>query len=150
MPVRLATADDLDVIAAMGQRFFAGTRYAAALSPSHEDMRASIGAIFEHGRVWVAEIDGVVRGFLAVVVQPVWFSPGTRIALETAWWMDEEHRGRPEGVRLLFEFERWAKEQGAKVICMSDIVLEGESAAERILTRLGYRVTERTFTKGLQ
>jgi hypothetical protein len=32
---------------------------------------------------------------------------------------------------------------------MSDIVLEGESAAERILTRLGYRVTERTFTKGL-
>ena len=149
MPVRLATADDLDVIAAMGQRFFAGTRYAAALSPSHEDMRAAIGAIFEHGRVWVAEVDGVPRGFLAAVLQPVWFSPGARVALETSWWMDEDVRGRVEGVRMLAEFERWAKEEGAKAICMSDIVLEGESAAERILTRLGYRVTERTFTKGL-
>lgn len=149
MPVRLATADDLDVIAAMGQRFFAGTRYAAALSPSHEDMRDAIGAVFEHGRVWVAEVDGVPRGFLAAIVQPVWFSPGTRVALETSWWMDEDVRGRVEGVRLLLEFEHWAKEQGAQAICMSDIVLEGESAAERILTRLGYMVTERTFTKGL-
>ena len=149
MPVRLATADDLDVIAAMGQRFFAGTRYAAALSPSHEDMRAAIGAVFEHGRVWVAEVDGVPRGFLAAILQPVWFRPGARVALETSWWMDEDVRGRVEGVRMLAEFERWAKEEGAKAICMSDIVLEGESAAERILTRLGYRITERTFTKGL-
>ena len=149
MPVRLATADDLDVIAAMGQRFFAGTRYAAALSPSHEDMRAAIGAVCEHGRVWVAEVDGVPRGFLAAILQPVWFSPGARVALETSWWMDEDVRGRVEGVRMLAEFERWAKEEGAKAICMSDIVLEGESAAERILTRLGYRITERTFTKGL-
>ena len=149
MPVRLATADDLDVIAAMGQRFFAGTRYAAALSPSHEDMRAAIGAVFEHGRVWVAEVDGVPRGFLAAILQPVWFGPGAQVALETSWWMDEDVRGRVEGVRMLAEFERWAKEEGAKAICMSDIVLEGESAAERILTRLGYRITERTFTKGL-
>jgi GNAT superfamily N-acetyltransferase len=149
MPVRLATADDLDVIAAMGQRFFAGTRYAAALSPSHEDIRAAMQAILVHGRLWVAEIDGVVRGFLAAVLQPVWFSPGARVALETSWWMDEDVRGRVEGVRMLAEFERWAKEEGAKAICMSDIVLEGESAAERILTRLGYRITERTFTKGL-
>jgi len=149
MPVRLATADDLDVIAAMGQRFFAGTRYAAALSPSHEDMRAAIGAVCEHGRVWVAEVDGVPRGFLAAILQPVWFSPGARVALETSWWMDEDVRGRVEGVRLLLEFESWARSQGAQAICMSDIVLEGESAAERILTRLGYRITERTFTKGL-
>ena len=149
MPVRLATADDLDVIAAMGQRFFAGTRYAAALSPSHEDMRAAIGAVCEHGRVWVAEVDGVPRGFLAAILQPVWFSPGARVALETSWWMDEDVRGRIEGVRLLLEFESWARSQGAQAICMSDIVLEGESAAERILTRLGYRITERTFTKGL-
>jgi hypothetical protein len=133
----------------MGQRFFAGTRYAAALSPSHEDMRDAIGAVFKHGRVWVAEVDGLPRGFLAAILQPVWFSPGTIVALETAWWMDADVRGRVEGVRLLLEFERWAKEQGAQAICMSDIAIEGESAAERILTRLGYRITERTFTKGL-
>ena len=148
MPVRLATIDDLDAIADMAARFIDRTRYAAILSPNRDDIRNTIVGILEHGRVWVAEIDGVVCGFLAAAVQPVWFSPGTRVALETAWWMDEAHRGRPEGVRLLLEFERWAKAEGTQAICMSDIVLEGESAAERILQRLGYQVTERTFSKG--
>ena len=63
--------------------------------------------------------------------------------------MDPSYRGRPEGVRLLFEFERWAKEHQVAAICMSDIVIKGESAAERILQRLGYSMTERTFVKGL-
>ena len=150
MPVRLATADDLDVIAAMAARFFTRTRYAATLSPSLDEFRASFALILERGRIWVADIDGEVHGFLASAAQPVWFKPSSCVAIEIAWWMDEEHRGRPEGVRLLFEFERWAKEQGAQGICMSDIILEGGSAAERILTRLGYKVTERTFLKGLQ
>ena len=149
MPVRLATTADLDAIAEMAATFMDCTRYAAKLAPTVNDFRSSFAVILDQGRIWVAEIDGVVCGFLAAAIQPVWFSPGTRVALETAWWMDEAHRGRPEGVRLLLEFERWAKAEGTQAICMSDIVLEGESAAERILARLGYQVTERTFVKGL-
>lgn len=149
MPVRLATADDLDEIARMASTFMDCTRYASALSPTADDFRASFANILDHGRIWVAEIDGVVCGFLAGMVGPFWFQPGQRYALEIAWWMQPESRGRPEGVRLLFEFERWAKEQQVACICMSDIVIKGESAAERILQRLGYQVTERTFVKGL-
>ena len=149
MPVRLATADDLDRIADMGAMFTARTKYAWFVNPKHDELRSTLTLLLEHGRIWVAEIDGVVCGFLAAVLQPVWFSPRNRVALETVWWMDETHRGRPEGVRLLLEFERWAKAEGAQAICMSDIVLEGDSAAERILARLGYQVTERTFSKGL-
>jgi RimJ/RimL family protein N-acetyltransferase len=133
----------------MTAQFVTRTRYAATLSPSHDEFKAAFALILERGRIWVADIDGEVHGFMAAAVQPAWFKPSSCVALEIGWWMDEEHRGRPEGVRLLFEFERWAKEQGAQAICMSDIVLEGKSAAERILTRLGYRITERTFTKGL-
>ena len=149
MPVRLATTADLDAVADMGAVFIARTRYAWFVNPTHDELRSTLTLLLEHGRIWVAEIDGVVCGFLAAVLQPVWFSPRNRVALETVWWMDETHRGRPEGVRLLLEFERWAKAEGAQAICMSDIVLEGDSAAERILARLGYQVTERTFVKGL-
>lgn len=149
MPVRLATTADLDAVADMGAVFIARTRYAWFVNPTHDELRSTLTLLLEHGRIWVAEIDGVVCGFLAAVLQPVWFSPRNRVALETVWWMDPAHRGRPEGVRLLLEFERWAKAEGAQAICMSDIVLEGESAAERILARLGYQVTERTFVKGL-
>lgn len=147
MPVRLATTDDLDAIADMAMRFMVRTRYATILSPNRDDLKNTIVGILEHGRIWVAEIDGVVRGFLAAVMQGAWFSPSTRIALEAAWWMDEDVRGRPEGVRLMLAFERWAKEEGADAICMSDIVIEGNTAAASILERLGYTVSERTFTK---
>lgn len=147
MPVRLATIDDLDAIADMGLRFMGRTRYAAILSPNRDDIERTIVGILEHGRIWVAEIDGVVRGFIACIMQSAWFSPGTRIALEAAWWMDEDFRGRPEGVRLLLAFERWAKEEKADAVCMSDIVIEGNTAAASILERLGYAVSERTFIK---
>ena len=149
MPVRLATCDDIARIADMGAKFIARTRYAPLLEPSPDDLRHVLEHLLEHGRIWVAEIDGIPCGFLAAVKQPVWFCPSTTVALEAAWWMDESQRGRPEGVRLLLEFERWAKAEGVRAICMSDIVIEGESAAERILSRLGYSVNERTFVKGL-
>ena len=149
MPVRLATTNDLDRLASMGTRFLSRTRYSRFTTIDHDQARQAFATLIECGRVWVAEIDGVVHGFLAAILHPLWFSPGSRVALETAWWMDETHRGRPEGVRMLFEFEQWAREEGAKVCCMSDIVIEGDSAAERILGRLGYAVSERTFVKGL-
>ena len=149
MPVRLATHDDIDAIAATGAVFISRTWYGRFVNPSADDLRNALKIILQHGCIWVAEIDGVVCGFLSAVMQPLWFSPCNRVALETVWWMDPAHRGRPEGVRLLLEFERWAKAEGTQAICMSDIVLEGESAAERILARLGYQVTERTFVKGL-
>ena len=147
MPVRLATTDDLNAIADMAMRFIGRTRYAALLSPNRDDITNTLVGLLEPGRIWVAEIDGVVRGFIACVMQNAWFSPSTRIALEAAWWMDEEVRGRPEGVRLLLAFERWAKDQQADAICMSDIVIEGNTAAASILERLGYAVSGRTFFK---
>lgn len=147
MPVRLATTDDLNAIADMGFGFMARTRYAATVSPSRDEIKHAFAGILVNGRIWVAEIDGVVRGFLAGIMQGAWFAPNIRIALEAAWWMDEDFRGRPEGVRLLLAFERWAKEEKADAVCMSDIVIEGNTAAASILERLGYAVSERTFFK---
>jgi GNAT superfamily N-acetyltransferase len=149
MPVRTATHDDIDSIVRMTSQFLTRTRYANIVRLRPDEYRQSLDFLLEHGRIWVAEIDGVVCGFFAAIRQPLWFSPSEAVALETAWWMDEAHRGRPEGVRLLLEFERWAKDQDVCAICVSDIIVEGGSAAERILLKLGYSSNERMFVKGM-
>lgn len=133
----------------MGSSFFGHTRYARFAKPDEAQILATFERILEHGAIFVAEIDGAVAGFIACVMHGAWFDPGFRIALEAAWWMHPQARGRPEGVRLLFAFERWAKERGANAICMSDIMLTEDSSASEILGRLGYQVSERTFIKEL-
>jgi GNAT superfamily N-acetyltransferase len=148
MPVRTATRDDIDSMVNMGSLFLTRTRYSQLISLRHDEYRNALELLLEHGRIWVAEIDGVVCGFLAAIRQPIWFMPSKSVALETIWWMEEAHRGRPEGVRLLLEFERWAKDQEVCAICVSDIIVEGGSAAERILLKLGYSPNERMFVKG--
>jgi GNAT superfamily N-acetyltransferase len=148
--VRQATEQDIEAIADMGMEFMSGTRYASVLPVNRDEVRTAILQLASVGRVWVAVVEGHVRGFMAASIIPCWFSPRSRIALEHVWWMQPEFRGRPEGIRLLLEFERWAKEQGAQVACMSDIVLEAGSPAGSILQRLGYEVSERTFLKVLQ
>jgi GNAT superfamily N-acetyltransferase len=149
MPVRPATKDDLPTIAGMGSSFFGHTRYARFAKPDEAQILDIFDRIFEHGAIFVAEIDGAVAGFIACVMHGAWFDPNFRIALETAWWMHPDARGRPEGVRLLFAFEQWAKEHDAHAICMSDISLDEDSPAGKILERLGYQVSERTFIKEL-
>ena len=147
--VRQATEQDIEAIADMGMEFMSGTKYASVLPMYRDDARAAILQLASVGRVWVAVVDGRVRGFMAATIIPCWFSPRSRIALEHVWWMQPECRGRPESIRMLLEFERWAKEQGAQVACMSDLVLEAGSPAGSILQRLGYEVSERTFLKVL-
>jgi GNAT superfamily N-acetyltransferase len=147
--VRQATEQDIEAIADMGMEFMSGTKYASVLPMYRDDARAAILQLHLVGRVWVAEIEGRIRGFMAASIIPCWFNPRSRIALEHVWWMQPDFRSRPEGIRMLLEFERWAKEQGAQVACMSDIVLEAGSPAGSILQRLGYEVSERTFLKVL-
>jgi N-acetylglutamate synthase-like GNAT family acetyltransferase len=147
--VRQATEQDIDAIVEMMLRFRSGTKYSHVLPMHRDDARSAILQLASVGRIWVAEIDGHVCGFMAAAIVSSWISASSRIALEHAWWMQPEVRGRPEGIRMLLEFERWAKEQGAQVACMSDIVLEAGSPAGSILQRLGYEVSERTFLKVL-
>lgn len=99
------------------------------------------------GIVLVATIDHEIVGGIVGAVAPLWFNPTIRIASELSWWVSEEHRGGTVGVKLLWAFEAWAKEQGAAVVSMSDLVIGGEMPAGRLLEKLGYVATERTHIK---
>ncbi len=145
--IRQATEDDLTAIAHMGVKFIGYTEYRSVINASLENIVVSLRAVMQHGAIFVADIDGAVRGFIAATLHPAWFSPDTKIAMEMAWWMDEQYRNGTAGVRLVQAYEKWARESGASFVCMSDLIVNGEAPLSGLLPRMGYRLTERTHMK---
>jgi hypothetical protein len=48
---------------------------------------------------------------------------------------------------LVKAYEAWAKEQGATMATMSDLIIN--TTVERMLTRMGFQASERTYAKEL-
>lgn len=145
--IRNATEADLDAIDAMGSKFIAYTSYGALLNPESGEVKAALKNVLDNGAIFVADKGGVPVGFLAALICPAWFSPTTKMAIELAWWMEEEHRAGTAAMRLMFSYEQWAMDNGAKFICMSDLVINGQTPLGNMLERMDYRMTERTFIK---
>lgn len=145
--IRNATEEDLDAIDAMGSKFIAYTNYGALIKPEQGEVKAALKNVLDNGAIFVADKGGVPVGFLAALLCPAWFSPTTKMAIELAWWMEEEHRTGTAAMRLMFCYEQWAMDNGAKFIAMSDLVINGQTPLGNMLDRMGYGMTERTFIK---
>ena len=145
--IRYATEDDLDAIDAMCAKFLKYTSYGSIISPESGEIRLALKRVFDNGAIFVADKGGAPVGFLAALICPAWFSPTTKMAIELAWWMEEEHRVGTAAMRLMFAYEQWAMDNGAKFICMSDLVINGQTPLGNMLERMNYRMTERTFIK---
>ena len=76
MPVRLATADDLDRIADMGAMFIARTKYAWFVNPSHDELRNTLTLLLEHGThddgAFMGELDRVADQVGQYLFQAQW------------------------------------------------------------------------------
>lgn len=92
--------------------------------------------------VFVLEIDGVIEGFIAGVIQKIYFSKDIALQ-ELAWYVKNGFRG----IGLFFAFEKCAKEIG----CHQVIV--GNKPAYYDLgpfyTRQGFRFLENQYAKRL-
>ena len=146
--IRKAIYADVETLAAMGHRFIEYSAHGGLVSPAEDDLRDSIRRVIDCGVVFVAEIQGEIVGFIYAAMSTVWFSPMSKVAIELAWWIDESHRGGTSAIRLVHAYESWAKEQGASVITMSDLIINGSPSAGTILARMGYVMSERSHVKG--
>lgn len=133
----------------MGEKFFVFSHFAQFADFNRDTARASITALIgaEVGVCLVAAIDGEVVGGIVGALAPLWFAPTCLSATEFAWWVSEEHRGGTAGIKLLRAFEQWAKNKGAAMVSMSDLVIEGATPAGRLFEKLGYTVIERSHVK---
>lgn len=90
--------------------------------------------------------DGVIHGALGAVKCPDPFN-GDLICVENFWYVIPEYRG--SGIRLLKQFEAWAKEQGAKRVAMIHLLQLSPKELEHLYIRLGYQPIEVNYIKNL-
>jgi GNAT superfamily N-acetyltransferase len=145
--VRQANEQDIDQLTAMARDFIGYSAYGTMISPSDDDIRTGISAIIRSGGMFVAEVDGKIVGAIAGAIAPMWFAPSIPCAIELAWWVDPSHRMTRIPFRLMATLETWAKDAGAKFLCMSELVVDGETPIARMLARMGYINTERSHVK---
>jgi hypothetical protein len=147
--IRDAIDSDQEAIATMYRQFMAFTPYSHVLMATDDEITATIQHFIRHAKVLVAEIDGTITGLICAVLSPAWYAPSHTIATELAWWVAPEHRKGTTAIRLIQAFEQWAKDSGASMISMTNLQISDGGAVEKMLSRMGYTMTEQAHTKGL-
>lgn len=147
--IRQATVKDVDDLIEMGKRFLDYSAFSGLTKVEDDDLARGLCSVLDNGVIFVAEKEGKIIGGICGMMSKFWFAPRTNVAAELAWWVDEEHRGSMSSIALLKAFEKWAKQNGAQVISMSDLRIDEDYPAAPLFTRLGYSVAERSHVKGV-
>ena len=82
-------------------------------------------------------VDGAVVGFFAGVVTQMWFSEAKN-GVDLALYVFPQARGGMSGVRLIKDFERYCKSQGAVTMSIGSSAEINTNAAKRIYSCLGF------------
>lgn len=95
--------------------------------------------------VFVTEQDNKVTGMIiGQKVQPT-FSEDW-MALEVAWYVEQEYRNTSAGLRLVNAYTKWQKEQGCKLSALTMLSTSPKRLKE-VYTHLGYNPVEITYQK---
>ncbi len=144
MTVRLATSADTARIVAMVEHFLESSIYGRQIVRDPERLAWTTEIVLERGVIFVAEIAGVVEGFLAGGEQEHPYD-GARVAVEFAWWVEPAHRGSSIGPRLLRAFEDWARQKGLSYVTMVAPAESGD--VSRYYLKTGYAPLETSYVK---
>lgn len=140
--IRPATKSDVPRMVEMGRRFRAETSYDEALTDNPKQMTVLAEKLVAGDGVLLTERDGKVVGMIGYLLHDHFIS-GEKFAGEVFWWTEPEYRG--EGVKLMREAERRAKEAGAVKMQM---IAPTEQVA-KVYERIGYKFCEATFQRTL-
>lgn len=143
--VRTATEEDIPAVVALGKNFIAGSQYAQLVNPDSSAMADTVERLIRNHVVFVLEVEcGPPVGMLGMALYPHLVT-GQRTAVECFWWVEPGFRGN--GVSMLRQAERWARDHGAEMIQM--IQPHDEERLGAVYEHLGYTVTEHQYQKAL-
>lgn len=145
--IRLAEEEDVRSILEMSKEFYPQLSY-------HKDSKIPLDdetvldlarGLIESGVMLVADI-GKVVGMIGLYVGPNLFNKHVKSAHEVIWWVDPKYQSMGIGVELLQAADERVKELGA---VHTQLVLMPESPpqARHLYEKLGYKLTELSFTK---
>lgn len=93
----------------------------------------------------VLDDHGAAQGVLMAVAAEHPFGP-VRLARETVWWIEPDYRG-PSALRMLADYEAWAKGQGCDFVGMAG--MGADPSVGRLYERRGFRPAEVHYLKAL-
>lgn len=141
--MKIATLEDLPTIEKMADNFSKASPYSALTDP--ETIRNLLVNILSGDPSKCIIILSPDVGFLIGAASPFLFGK-QMLGTEIAWWVEEEARGKGEGLKLLEAFEYWATNVAhCKLISMSSL----DKTVEKYYKKNGYKLYERAYMKVL-
>lgn len=149
LTIREATAEDLQAVVALAPEFFAMSPYTAITTLDPASASASLTALQANplGVVLVARHEKAVVGFIFGSLTPLYFNTAYTVAVEAGWYVIEAYRNDRAGLSLLWAFEDWAFQNGAKAVVMS--ALATNPKVLQTYRKAGYTPVETTALKVL-
>lgn len=149
MTLRYGSLDDIPSLMALGEGFFSALGY-----PDDDLDRDGIPRVLHDlvispaGFVLVADVGGgIVGAMLGLAHKPVF---GRRMqASELGWFMAPNYRGSRDAVRMIAEFEAWARQRECVRVVLSRLMSMRPDAVGRLYERLGYAERESSYAKVL-
>lgn len=151
MIVRSARHGDMDRLVELGKQMHAEGAY-ASLPFDEAKVREQIADYLEHpeGRcLLVAEGADGVAGMLAGFVDEYYFCHET-VACDLVLYVERAHRGSSAAVRLIRAFRAWAREQGARDLCLAVSSGEDIERTGRLYERLGLQCVGGVYRQRLR
>jgi len=145
--IRPADITDLPRLEPLARQFYAASRF---LGEFEESRFVAVWAeLMSSGRgVILLLIDhDEIRGALGGVQYPEPYS-GVMVATEFFWYVAPGHRG--SGMKLYWDFEKWAKEQGCSEVRMVHLMDSMPDRLSRVYGHLGFEAAEVHYVKSLK
>ena len=106
--IRVGDRDDIPSMIKLGKRLHEESPRFMGMDYS-EDKLFDLGKVVaEQGGLFIAEHEGKIVGMLVGLVSEHFFGHDL-MASDLTFYIDKEHRGGTLGVRLMRQFEAWAK-----------------------------------------
>lgn len=129
-------------------------RECKAESPTYNDWPEDAEYVMNNLKLLLASstfvgfTDEKLRGVILGSTSAQWFSPRVE-AYEHLLFVYEEHRGGPFAVRLIKEFESWARARTAYAVNVGSTLGINDKRVESLYMRLGYTRNGYGLTKRL-
>ena len=145
--IRAASEKDIQGITDMAMLFWKESPF--DVPADRETIEGFASHCLGEGLLCVLDLNGNIEGFAAGIKGVILGNSDVTCGNEVAWWVNPEHRGGKNGIKLLKHLEGMAKDAGIRFWTMAFMTSSMPDVVEGIYQKLGYRKTEVSYTKEL-
>jgi len=147
--VRKAEIKDKTSIIELSIQFYKESLRSYGLAFNFSTLDKLVEEFINNKIVIVSEVNGKVVGVIAGFVSSSMFDSQQKIGQEIIWYIDKEYRKGSIGIRLLKEFEKQCKLNGANLMVMVYMGNLNNELLDRFYKMNNYRLLENQFIKGV-